>query len=156
MSDRLAITSALPCGPQSDLRSHSTPDLDEQVDAMAEHDKRTDPYLACSIRKLHAGIWHEGRVIDIAMGRVTRQRLYLVQYADGDVEHFDEAQLQDCIADIDEAPSALSEAADHAAEQPEEATSRGLWSLDTSPLGQTAMVHDSFSHDGGNNDYVGL
>ena len=55
---------------------------DELVDRAS--DWATDPLYGQAVRK----DGFRGRVTDVEVGRMTGERLYLIQYADGDVEHF--------------------------------------------------------------------
>merc|ERR1712113_854979 len=51
-------------------------------------EKACDPLMKAKVKRTIDGTIFSGHVTDIEQGRVTRERLYLVRYSDGDVEHY--------------------------------------------------------------------
>ena len=62
-------------------------DVDEEVEEMHAADKLRDPLRGARIRRTIDGQAHAGRVEDIQVGKLSGERLYLIKYDDGDLEH---------------------------------------------------------------------
>ena len=59
---------------------------EEIVDVPALENKR-DKFYWARVRRKVDGAWFSGRVQDIEMGAVSKERLYNVRYDDGDLQH---------------------------------------------------------------------
>ena len=67
---------------------------DEPVQPLPYHLQHRDPWLGAVVRPLVDGTAaFEGTVISIDYGTCSRERLYLVQFTDGDVMHFTRSDL---------------------------------------------------------------
>merc|ERR1712032_278253 len=53
-----------------------------------DEQKKADPFFNAKIRREVNGVFFDGEVEDIEIGRNSRELLYRVKYSDGDLEHF--------------------------------------------------------------------
>ena len=67
---------------------------DEGIEDVPEDEKATDELLNVRISKCIEGQLCSGAVIDVALGERTRERLYLIEYLDGDVEHMTSTEVK--------------------------------------------------------------
>lgn len=74
---------------------HDTPE-GEEVEALTEAERVTDPLWQVRIKNVVDGRAFAGRVVGIDEGVQTKERLYLVQYEDGDLEHMTGASVRAC------------------------------------------------------------
>ena len=66
----------------------------EELAPLPMAEAAADPLFATAVRRVEAGRIHEGQVVAVDFDVTTGERLYLVQYADGDLEHFDARELK--------------------------------------------------------------
>jgi len=71
-------------------------DQDECVVALSSEEVAADPWMRAKVLNETNGITYEGQVEAIEVGHVTRERLYLIRYRDGDVEHMTRQEVRDC------------------------------------------------------------
>jgi len=69
--------------------------MEEELEALPDAEKNADPLLHAKIRREVTGQTFLGQVEDIEVGKNTRDRLYLIKYDDGDMEHFTEQQVKE-------------------------------------------------------------
>eukprot|EP00450_Noctiluca_scintillans_P038054 CAMPEP_0194477234 /NCGR_PEP_ID=MMETSP0253-20130528/1014_1 /TAXON_ID=2966 /ORGANISM="Noctiluca scintillans" /LENGTH=171 /DNA_ID=CAMNT_0039316183 /DNA_START=66 /DNA_END=581 /DNA_ORIENTATION=- len=85
MSDVLASTAL-----------HSVPEKgEEEIIDVPEAEKETDVLRQASIKRVLEGVAYYGTVQDIEQGKDSGERLYLVKYTDGDVEHLTADQVRE-------------------------------------------------------------
>jgi len=77
--------------PEDDLMD----ELDEEIEALPDDEKYTDPLFHAKIRREVSGLAFLGQVEDIEVGKTTKDRLYLIRYDDGDIEHLTELQVKE-------------------------------------------------------------
>ena len=65
---------------------------DDELEHLPAEQTEADPLRGAKIHR--AGF--DGCVVDIVVGKDTRERVYEVEYIDGEVEHFTAAQVQEC------------------------------------------------------------
>ena len=65
----------------------------EEVVPLSTAEAMADPLFAVVVRRAGDGHIVEGQVVAVDIGVTTGERLYLVQYVDGDFEHFDAREL---------------------------------------------------------------
>ena len=85
----------------SGVRSHAKPcnsSDDEEVCDVAPDAKNNDDLLHARIVRRLDGVDFDGVVRDIEQSSRTRQRLYLIEYADGDIEHMTRSDVHRCLA----------------------------------------------------------
>lgn len=87
-----------------DMQSDSSPDLTEdaleddqleEVETLPDAEQNTDPLIHVKIRREISGQTFLGQVVDIGVGKNTRDQIYLVRDADGNLEHFSELQVKE-------------------------------------------------------------
>jgi len=69
---------------------------EELVEELPEAEKKLDPLMHAKIKRTVNDEEHFGVVDEIEVGSVSKERLYRVQYEDGDLEHLTEAQVKEC------------------------------------------------------------
>ena len=69
-------------------------DAEEEMEDLPMEEKGKDPLLYATVKVCIGGEEHIGYVEDIEVGRITRERLYLVKYADGDEQHMTEQEVK--------------------------------------------------------------
>eukprot|EP00746_Dinoflagellata_sp_MGD_P116631 gnl/MRDRNA2_/MRDRNA2_52455_c0_seq1.p2 gnl/MRDRNA2_/MRDRNA2_52455_c0~~gnl/MRDRNA2_/MRDRNA2_52455_c0_seq1.p2 ORF type:complete len:198 (+),score=72.43 gnl/MRDRNA2_/MRDRNA2_52455_c0_seq1:101-694(+) len=69
----------------------------EEVEALSEEKRLADPLWQVRIKNTIAGKTFAGRVVGIDEGTQTKERLYLVQYEDGDLEHMTADSVKSCV-----------------------------------------------------------
>jgi hypothetical protein len=69
---------------------------DEEVECLPADLKAKDPLLRAHITTTIEGQTFTGVVENIEVGKWSRERLYLIRYPDGDLEHFTEQQVLEC------------------------------------------------------------
>jgi len=91
-----------------DLADHDSTMLDndedeELVESLPDAEKKLDVLLHAKIKRVVNDEEHFGTIDEIEVGSVSKERLYRVQYEDGDLEHLTEAQVKAC--KVPEAPA---------------------------------------------------
>merc|ERR1712007_356098 len=71
--------------------------IKESVEKLPEEEKLSDPLLNASVRMFVDGEVFGGIVEDIEVGSITRDRLYLVKYTDGDIQHLEREEVLECL-----------------------------------------------------------
>eukprot|EP00927_Polykrikos_kofoidii_P086501 TRINITY_DN9713_c0_g1_i4.p1 TRINITY_DN9713_c0_g1~~TRINITY_DN9713_c0_g1_i4.p1 ORF type:complete len:351 (-),score=86.97 TRINITY_DN9713_c0_g1_i4:398-1450(-) len=105
---------------QTDLRSD---EVEEDVVPLSEEKKRADSLFRVPVRRDVDGVFHGGVVESIEIGQLSQERLYVVRYGNGDIEHMTREQVVDIKAAASSAatrravPSAREAAASSAATQ---------------------------------------
>jgi tetratricopeptide (TPR) repeat protein len=66
---------------------------DEELEDMPQEEKERDPLHKARIRREVGGQTFTGIVVDMEIGKFTREVLYRIRYTDGDIEHFTRAQV---------------------------------------------------------------
>eukprot|EP00927_Polykrikos_kofoidii_P086498 TRINITY_DN9713_c0_g1_i1.p1 TRINITY_DN9713_c0_g1~~TRINITY_DN9713_c0_g1_i1.p1 ORF type:complete len:238 (-),score=53.68 TRINITY_DN9713_c0_g1_i1:398-1111(-) len=103
---------------QTDLRSD---EVEEDVVPLSEEKKRADSLFRVPVRRDVDGVFHGGVVESIEIGQLSQERLYVVRYGNGDIEHMTREQVVDIKAAASSAatrravPSAREAAASSAA-----------------------------------------
>merc|ERR1719235_2529442 len=59
-----------------------------------------------------------GKVDDIEVGKVSRERLYRIKYQDGDLEHLTAEQVRECMVNVEE-PKAHASRQNNASPKPQ-------------------------------------
>lgn len=67
----------------------------EEIRDLPEEEKEKDDLLSVRISRWIEGQLCSGLVADVCVGEVSRERLYLIQYLDDDVEHLTEKEVRD-------------------------------------------------------------
>ena len=65
----------------------------EELEDLPEADKEADPMRKAMICRVIDGKECAGQVEDIQVGKISQERLYLIKYSDGDIEHFTADQV---------------------------------------------------------------
>jgi len=68
---------------------------EEEIIDLPEAEKETDELRRASIKRVLEGVAYYGTVQDIEQGKDSGDRLYLVKYTDGDVEHLTADQVRE-------------------------------------------------------------
>ena len=68
-------------------------DEEEELADLPEADKEADPMRKAMICRVIDGKECAGQVEDIQVGKISQERLYLIKYSDGDIEHFTADQV---------------------------------------------------------------
>ena len=68
----------------------------EELDELSNETKCADPLFRAKVLKACGEKYFDGYIEDIEVGVRSRQRLYLIRYSDGDVEHVSEAVARQC------------------------------------------------------------
>jgi len=68
---------------------------EEEIIDLPEAEKETDELRRASIKRVLEGVAYYGTVQDIEQGKNSGERLYLVKYTDGDVEHLTSDQVRE-------------------------------------------------------------
>jgi len=68
----------------------------EEVEALSEAQRVADPLWQVRIKNNVGGRVFTGRVVGIDEGAISKDRLYLVQYEDGDLEHMTAETVRSC------------------------------------------------------------
>ena len=71
---------------------------EEAIEALPDDEKAKDVLLYGRITKRMDGKAFSGTIVDVAMGMNTRERLYLIRYFDGDMEHMTESEAMEALA----------------------------------------------------------
>eukprot|EP00421_Protoceratium_reticulatum_P064010 CAMPEP_0168409666 /NCGR_PEP_ID=MMETSP0228-20121227/27301_1 /TAXON_ID=133427 /ORGANISM="Protoceratium reticulatum, Strain CCCM 535 (=CCMP 1889)" /LENGTH=187 /DNA_ID=CAMNT_0008423385 /DNA_START=56 /DNA_END=616 /DNA_ORIENTATION=+ len=87
-SRRVASAEQVPAQEEGD-------DVEEELEELPELEKQADPLRHARIKRTVDGTEFEGEVEDIERGRITREWLYRIKYADGDLEHLTAAQVRE-------------------------------------------------------------
>jgi len=72
---------------------------EEEVEDLPTALKVADPLLHAKVRRQVEGACCVARVVNVERGRDTKELLYLIKYADGDVEHLTASQVRDALVD---------------------------------------------------------
>ena len=75
--------------------SQSTGPQEEEVIALPEAEKDSDVLRRASVKRFLKGVVHYGTVEDIEQVKDSGERLYLIRYTDGDVEHLTADQVRE-------------------------------------------------------------
>jgi len=75
---------------------------EEELEDLPEAEKNLDPLKSAHIRREVDGKTFYGRVEDIEVGKLSKERLYRIKYTDGDLEHLTDVQVRDMQVDGDE------------------------------------------------------
>ena len=78
--------------PRTSSTSRAAPQEEEVVDLPVAA-KASDPLHEAFIQRCVDGTAYRGKVVDIEVGSVSKQRLYLIKYDDGDLEHLTNKQV---------------------------------------------------------------
>merc|ERR1719207_445817 len=70
---------------------------EEEIEDLPEPDRAKDPLRSAEVRRSFNGQEFLGRVDEIEVGKVTRERLYRIKYEDGDLEHLTADQVRECM-----------------------------------------------------------
>merc|ERR1719313_1240612 len=70
---------------------------EEEIEDLPEAEKSKDPLRLAEVTRSFNGQNFVGRVDDIEVGKVTRERLYRIKYEDGDLEHLTAEQVRECM-----------------------------------------------------------
>merc|ERR1719364_107474 len=70
---------------------------EEEIEDLPEAEKAKDPLRLAEVTRAFNGQNFVGRVDDIEVGKVTRERLYRIKYEDGDLEHLTAEQVRECM-----------------------------------------------------------
>ncbi|CAE7641335.1 unnamed protein product, partial [Symbiodinium sp. CCMP2456] len=89
---------------------------EEPIDSLPAHEKETDPLMGVAIEKKINGEVFRGKVEDIEVGQVSRDRLYRIRYTDGDLEHMEQHEVRSLLLLHAGSVTALAGARDQAAE----------------------------------------
>jgi len=81
----------------------------EEVEIIPQSEKDADPMWGLRLKCEVGGTVFDAYVVDIEVTKVSRERLYLVKYVDGDVEHLTASEVRAC-ADAGEAERAAHRA----------------------------------------------
>ena len=87
-----AVTCTVPAPVNGNVAS--APGDEELVD-LPEEDKVADPLRRATIKRVLDGVVYYGEVEEIEHGKVSHDRLYRVEYTDGDIEHFIADQVKE-------------------------------------------------------------
>lgn len=71
--------------------------IEEDVEILPDKEKWSDALLNASIRMCVDGEVFDGTVLDICVGAITKERLYLVRYTDGDFQHLERKEVLECL-----------------------------------------------------------
>eukprot|EP00450_Noctiluca_scintillans_P006652 CAMPEP_0194501042 /NCGR_PEP_ID=MMETSP0253-20130528/20928_1 /TAXON_ID=2966 /ORGANISM="Noctiluca scintillans" /LENGTH=103 /DNA_ID=CAMNT_0039342957 /DNA_START=82 /DNA_END=390 /DNA_ORIENTATION=- len=77
---------------------------EEEIIDVPEAEKATDELRRASIKRVLEGVAYYGTVQDIEQGKQSGDRLYLVKYTDGDVEHLTADQIRESSCPSEEVP----------------------------------------------------
>eukprot|EP00933_Yihiella_yeosuensis_P054260 TRINITY_DN5265_c0_g5_i1.p1 TRINITY_DN5265_c0_g5~~TRINITY_DN5265_c0_g5_i1.p1 ORF type:complete len:420 (+),score=76.92 TRINITY_DN5265_c0_g5_i1:160-1419(+) len=78
-----------------DDRADLEEEIDEALEDLPEAEKRADPLRHAKIRRVVGDRTFMGKVEDIEVGQISRERLYRIRYEDGDLEHITEAEVRE-------------------------------------------------------------
>jgi len=70
-------------------------EAEEELEDLPDTEKFSDPLMNCPIRRKLFDAVYTGRVEDIEVGSVSRERLYRVRYCDDDIEHFTASMVEE-------------------------------------------------------------
>jgi hypothetical protein len=89
----------------SDTESDEQTELDDEehkegVESLAPEVKMRDELMGTKIERTVGGVVFQGTIEDIEVGETTGERLYLICYSDGDVEHLTAEQVRACQTDV--------------------------------------------------------
>jgi len=73
----------------------------EHLEVIPDEEQRRDPLRHAVIRKSEGAESFLGRVEDITRGSLSKERLYLILYDDGDQQHLTEDEVRACQVDED-------------------------------------------------------
>ena len=65
----------------------------EELEPIPHSEKTTDPWFHARILRWMGSRTYAGYIADVEIGKVSRDRLYLIRYDDGDLEHVTEKQV---------------------------------------------------------------
>eukprot|EP00746_Dinoflagellata_sp_MGD_P166720 gnl/MRDRNA2_/MRDRNA2_96809_c0_seq1.p1 gnl/MRDRNA2_/MRDRNA2_96809_c0~~gnl/MRDRNA2_/MRDRNA2_96809_c0_seq1.p1 ORF type:complete len:175 (-),score=68.69 gnl/MRDRNA2_/MRDRNA2_96809_c0_seq1:53-577(-) len=68
--------------------------IDEELEEVKEPEVSNDPLYKVRIQKTYAEIQHTGQVVGIDIGQISKDRLYLIKYEDGDMEHLTAEEVE--------------------------------------------------------------
>merc|ERR1719281_1259326 len=68
---------------------------DEELEEVPAQEKAQDPFRNAKIIRKFGNQMIPGRVEEIEQGKVSKERLYRIRYADGDVEHYTAAMIRE-------------------------------------------------------------
>jgi len=71
-------------------------DEEEELEDLPAAEKKEDPLLGVHLRREVEGVIFEAVVEDIEVGKISKERLYRIKYADGDLEHLTQQQVEEC------------------------------------------------------------
>lgn len=77
---------------------------DEAVKRLPPEDEEADPFLGAQIQRVVDGNMFKGQVAEIKV-REAQQRLYLIRYEDGHLEHLTGEQVKECKIEKESEPS---------------------------------------------------
>eukprot|EP00439_Symbiodinium_sp_Y106_P019503 s2287_g2.t1 len=82
--------------PQEEKPSPTTAvvEVEEEIERLPAHEKEKDPLMGVAIDKKINGEVYRGKVEDIEVGKVSRDRLYRIRYQDNDLEHMEEPEVR--------------------------------------------------------------
>eukprot|EP00929_Paragymnodinium_shiwhaense_P122702 TRINITY_DN95680_c0_g1_i1.p1 TRINITY_DN95680_c0_g1~~TRINITY_DN95680_c0_g1_i1.p1 ORF type:complete len:284 (+),score=75.12 TRINITY_DN95680_c0_g1_i1:92-853(+) len=69
-------------------------ETEEQTRRLPKRMRHADPLFQRRVMREMGGRWYGGTVADIEYGQTSRERLYLVRYDDGDLEHWTEEKVK--------------------------------------------------------------
>jgi hypothetical protein len=68
---------------------------EEELEDLSPAEKELDPLKDAKIKRVIDGKEYNGYVEDIEVGKISRERLYRIKYADGDLQHMTEQQVKE-------------------------------------------------------------
>jgi len=68
-------------------------ELEEELEDVSPEEKQADQLMGKFIRRTIDGQEFTGRVQDIEVGKLSREKLYRIEYEDGDLEHLTQSQV---------------------------------------------------------------
>jgi len=82
--------------PQEEKPSPTTAvvEVEEEIERLPAHEKEKDPLMGVAIDKKINGEVYRGKVEDIEVGKVSRDRLYRIRYQGNDLEHMEEPEVR--------------------------------------------------------------
>merc|ERR1719206_1216727 len=95
-------------------------EFEEELEDLPEAEKQADPLNGAHISRVLGGETYTGKVEDIEVGKISKERLYRVRYCDNDLEHYTAAQVQEFRYYPPEAAGANAVARKPAAADPED------------------------------------
>mmetsp|Transcript_4400 Transcript_4400/g.12450 ORF Transcript_4400/g.12450 Transcript_4400/m.12450 type:complete len:142 (-) Transcript_4400:193-618(-) len=77
-------------------------DVEEELVDVPEEEKAADPLRRATIKRMLDGVAYHGAVEDIEEGKESHDRLYLVTYTDGDLEHLTADQVKEMSCPVED------------------------------------------------------